>query len=992
MKRAVKRRIVALSLVAALLLSAMAGCGGKNEAVHRSEGTVPTATEAEDVMNTTAALSIRYYLTARAYLDAFLHYDTDNMSEAEAEEFTALLNKAVDLFADVEQLSEALQDTVDVWEAAPRGPRASYHALSRKVPSVVITAHAAADNASTRWAQDIVNAYDKAPAGRGVRTLAEQLGTDARHAYAQLKQATAILDGADYQEIADKANTAVQVGTALKAAGTGAGLVIAVAAAPAAGVVGAVAKTGGVVCAGINTVLEVGSAGSIIYHNGEDNEISIACDSTEQQFAPVGQVFSIMGVGQALKDVGTTGKSVLENGYKALSEKDKQALGENGFTILSSAGTSLSEYVNDGTVLSGTFTKTEKGFTFTLADTLTGADKSSEKNVTEVLENGGMDKNAIKKAISGDAPAAQSSDSIPGAIGKAIMDKNQVISDTAGSGSAADVTRTVSTTLSEVEQHISESSDSAARGRAGDQDVPDIDMDSPVPDDAWDGDSVDFVGKDGSVTTVYDSGSVVTVFPDGSTKGVDYNGNTHTTDADGNSTLSTPAGEIYTQDKDGTISYTDAGGLTTTVHPDGSFSESSESLGVVKEYDSDGHCTGIGFIGSDERIGTNEDGDFEEGTIKGPNDATLTISHDGLDVTMRTPDGKQVSLSTDGVTDSDGGMTETVSITGKDGESFTSTTNTTANRDGSGDYSGDTVITTGEYVNADGDTWTVESRGEWDADGNPMPGATNVSQFTGADGSTLWMDGNSGALEYFDPNTGDTMVVDSNGNLTTLKDSSGNDWNVVYDDEGNVKWANITFDDGATLMQSDEGGGVFTLPDGTQYVTDGDGNVNKDGEPLKEDGEWLSGKEPEESKPDTKPDTKQSGAPGSDTADSNSFIEKICGSYRMSGNSHLISEKARFSESGGKDQSVEYTVTVTDANDGTINIQVSDGITVNATVNVETKTATASFVPPAAAEAGNTDFRYDFVMTFDVSGKTVSADLNIKITGLSETNVSGQKS
>lgn len=839
MKRAVKRRIVALSLAAALLLSAMAGCGGKNEAVHRSEGTVPTATEAEDVMNTTAALSIRYYLTARAYLDAFLHYDTDNMSEAEAEEFTELLNKAVDLFADVEQLSEALKDTVDVWEAAPRGPRASYHALSRKVPSVVITAHAAADNASTRWAQDIVNAYDKAPAGRGVRTLAEQLGTDARHAYAQLKQATAILDGADYQEIADKANTAVQVGTALKAAGTGAGLVIAVAAAPAAGVVGAVAKTGGVVCAGINTVLEVGSAGSIIYHNGEDNEISIACDSTEQQFAPVGQVFSIMGVGQALKDVGTTGKSVLENGYKALSEKDKQALGENGFTILSSAGTSLSEYVNDGTVLSGTFTKTEKGFTFTLADTLTGADKSSEKNVTEVLENGGMDKNAIKEAISGDAPAAQSSDSIPEAIGKAIMDKNQVISDTAGSGSAADVTRTVSTTLSEVEQHISESSDSTARGRAGDQDVPDIDMGSPVPDDAWDGDSVDFVGKDGSVTTVYDSGSVVTVFPDGSTKGVDYKGNTHTTDADGNSTLSTPAGEIYTQDKDGTISYTDAGGLTTTVHPDGSFSESSESLGVVKEYDSDGHCTGIGFIGSDERIGTNEDGDFEEGTIKGPNDATLTISHDGLDVTMRTPDGKQVSLSTDGVTDSDGGMTETVSITGKDGESFTSTTNTTANRDGSGDYSGDTVITTGEYVNADGDTWTVESRGEWDADGNPVPGATNFSQFTGADGSTLWMDGNSGALEYYDPNTGDTMVVDSNGNLTTLKDSSGNDWNVVYDDEGNVKWANITFDDGATLMQSDEGGGVFTLPDGTQYVTDGDGNVNKDGEPLKKDGKWI---------------------------------------------------------------------------------------------------------------------------------------------------------
>ncbi len=417
------KKITAILLSALLILSVFAGCGGKGDDSEMIKITLPAATQAEQAVNVTASLAVNSYLCARAYLDLFLDYDVQNMSEADAKAFVQTLKNAITTFEDADKLSSALVEATDVWEKMTDDEKPVMTSLRMNLFSLGLTAHAAADSGAKKWAQDLVDAYDKAPAGKGIRTLADQLGTDSKHAYAQLKQALAVLEGAEYTEIADKANTAVKVATGLKAAGTAAGLVIAVAAAPAAGTLGAVAKTGGVVCSGINTVLEVGSAGSIIYNNGEENEISIACDKTEAQFAPIGQIFSIMGLGLALKDVGKTGKQIIDNGYKSLSAKDKADLGDNMFGILSYAASSVNDYVNGGSILSGTFTKTDKGVEFTLKDTLLGTEKEATDEIKQTLKDAGIDSATVDGAFDGNE-TAKPDGNIPKEVAENIINNN----------------------------------------------------------------------------------------------------------------------------------------------------------------------------------------------------------------------------------------------------------------------------------------------------------------------------------------------------------------------------------------------------------------------------------------------------------------------------------------------------------------------------------------------------------------------------------------
>ncbi len=424
------RQILSLFLVLMLTLSVFAACGGK-KAADQVRVKLPPATDAEQAMNVTAALAVNSYLTARAYLDLFLACDTENLDEAGAAELTETLKSAIAAFENVDLLSEALTKATDVWENTKDDPKPVLASLCIRNVPFGLTAFAAGDTGATKWAQDIVDAYDKAPAGKGIRTLAAQLGTDAKHAYAQLKQALAVLEGAEYTAIADKANTAVQVASTLKTAGTAAGLVIAVAAAPAAGTLGAVVKTGGVVCSGINTLLEVGSTGSIIYNNGEENEISIACDKTEAQFAPIGQIFSVLGLGLALKDVGTTGKKILDSGYKSLSAKEMNDLGENSFGILSYAANSFNDYMNDGSILSGTFKKTDDGVDFTLIETLTGTEAEAADKVKEALKNAGIDEKTVESAFES-TEEAKPDGNIPPEIAQKIIENNPTVTPAGG--------------------------------------------------------------------------------------------------------------------------------------------------------------------------------------------------------------------------------------------------------------------------------------------------------------------------------------------------------------------------------------------------------------------------------------------------------------------------------------------------------------------------------------------------------------------------------
>ncbi|MBO4353501.1 MAG: hypothetical protein J5860_01025, partial [Clostridia bacterium] len=357
----------------------------------------------------------------------------------------------------------------------------------------------------------------------------------------------------------------------------------------------------------------------------------------------------------------------------------------------------------------------------------------------------------------------------------------------------------------------------------------DDDIGVNVPDDAFEGGYVEFKGKDGSVTRVFDNGSVSTKNKDGSYVGVDYKGNQYAEDKKGNYTVHTTDGYIATEYKDGRKALTEPNGKTTTMNTDDSFSESYATLGVTVDYDAEGHRTGIGFTGSDKRIETDEDGYFKNGEIKGKNGQSLVITDNGAKLV--NSEGTEYNFTSSL-------NKEEVSVKWKDGAHCESTTTTTWNN---GERTENTDFSLTE---SNGDRWDANLNVTFDKDGNPQYSNNHVTQFTGADGSTLWIDNNSKAVEFKDPNTGSTFITDKNGNLLENKSDEVN-FKATYDENGNLTNADITWKDGARQVQNADGSTTFTLPDGTKYESDGKGNVYKDGKQIRKDGEWMPGEGPE---------------------------------------------------------------------------------------------------------------------------------------------------
>ena len=379
-----------------------------------------------------------------------------------------------------------------------------------------------------------------------------------------------------------------------------------------------------------------------------------------------------------------------------------------------------------------------------------------------------------------------------------------------------------------------------------DDDTDEVKVTIDVPDNAWEGGRTEFKGKDGSVTTVYDNGSVWTKYADGTESGVDYNGNKHVEDKDGTYTISGTDGSVATQYSDGRMSYSEGGsGKTTTYNTDGSFSETYSTFGLTVDYDADGAKTGIGFTDSSERIGVDENGNYKNGEIKGPNGSSLVIKDD--EKHLLTSDGMKVDYKESGVTDSKDGYTESFSVTSQDGTKQYWDINTTSLRDQNGMFTGNRKSNSGGIDLPDGTKFQYEGIVTFDKDGNPIYIDQNASQFTGSDGSTLWKDGNSKALEYRNPNTGATFIVDKNGNLLENK-SDEVTFTATYDENGNLVSADIEWKDGAHQVHNPDGTGSFTLPDGTKYETDGKGNVYKDGVQIKKDGEWVAPPVPDDAK------------------------------------------------------------------------------------------------------------------------------------------------
>jgi len=105
-------------------------------------------------------------------------------------------------YSDYETWDEEMTELTLAWEAFERksdtlGKDASIFIKDKKTTFHLVPI------ASAITAQEISNVFDRAPAGKKIKTLASHLGVDAKHAYAILKQAQAQMEADAWNEAGD---------------------------------------------------------------------------------------------------------------------------------------------------------------------------------------------------------------------------------------------------------------------------------------------------------------------------------------------------------------------------------------------------------------------------------------------------------------------------------------------------------------------------------------------------------------------------------------------------------------------------------------------------------------------------------------------------------------------------------------------------------------------------------------------------------------------
>lgn len=394
-----------------LMVISSAGCsGGKKEKTEKNgaeeikidkvEVTLSKENGERLSVETDAATAVNQYLAARAYLDRFMQYDTET---GNPEEYGQILSDAIAAFEAVEKTASALESTAG--ELEKKESDASYSGTDGSgtfnelcaerekrfsLDPFALPAYASEESEAVKWAKDLTERFDKAPAGKGIRTLAEQMGTDAKHAYAQLKMAQDIISGAAYEDFAETANTAYKTAKVLKTAGTAAQLTLSIVTANPATVTEAVMTGGGILMNGLNTVLEVGQTASVLIV-GEDNKLSESLENVENAIAPIGSAIGLYGL-----------TSNLLKGAEFL--KDAPAVADSVMYI----GSSLNDYLSDGKILGGAFTQQADGtIKCTLAQTMTLKSAwAKPEQAGEVLKSVGYTEAEIKSLMDASLKAA----------------------------------------------------------------------------------------------------------------------------------------------------------------------------------------------------------------------------------------------------------------------------------------------------------------------------------------------------------------------------------------------------------------------------------------------------------------------------------------------------------------------------------------------------------------------------------------------------------
>lgn len=384
--------------------------------INRVQVFIPNPTAPEAAVRVQASLALQYYVVARLYLEKLSQYDAENV---DPEEFKELVDLTVTAFENADKMSAGLLRSVNYWMETDD---------VREQPEIRVTQEADGNEsfidiffhkvfaknepASQVTAQQIVDAFDKAKYGQKVQAVADLLGTDAKHAYAQLKMAQASLEGAAAMEVAKQADNCVKVATTLKTAGTVAGLVIA-AAPVATGAIatmatGEVIATGGaIVMGGINSAVEVTSTSAMLYCGTEDNIVTKSAEKFQNSglMKTANLVVNIAGVGYNIKNMAQNMGKLMDQADK-IDDYEKLLVSmstNNGkeasdlFGLLSFGLSSID--LNDDRLVSMTPSYIDNGLLIDIADTMTGVDPLQKAAMKKLLEEAGYSKSQSEAVV-----------------------------------------------------------------------------------------------------------------------------------------------------------------------------------------------------------------------------------------------------------------------------------------------------------------------------------------------------------------------------------------------------------------------------------------------------------------------------------------------------------------------------------------------------------------------------------------------------------------
>lgn len=443
------RRISCILLSILLISSTLVSCGKKenNEETGKETVSITDNTETSEagkinsavvtvkypeglraVVEGEAAVAFQAYLVSRAYYEKLVTYDLDNFDANEymelykkadntariAEKLAANLEKDCELLAEKEDAGEVMAQPATMEIVASNFVESRETVLARNLIKERLTgllfvkAYAAEKSSAVKWAEDITNQFDKAPTGKKLKTLAEQMGTDVKHVRSMVDMAQDILTGDAYTDQAEVENLCYQRAYEIKAGASTASFVVAVAASggAAAGPLVTAISTGGVVCNGVGAVLDIGSAGTIVYTNGEGNDYTVAFEKTASQFAPVNAAFGFAGAAVNVKNLAdiAKGKTTLVDGTTIVDGFSKKlAIIENSGQAIVYMGSEIQNYADSGSILGGSFTRTDEGWEITLKDTVLGTSPEEKKAVENVLTETGISDDVAKQVAEGNA-------------------------------------------------------------------------------------------------------------------------------------------------------------------------------------------------------------------------------------------------------------------------------------------------------------------------------------------------------------------------------------------------------------------------------------------------------------------------------------------------------------------------------------------------------------------------------------------------------------